>query len=158
MKNTMNIKKKSLVMNNVITVKKAVMSEKDFDEAALALRSAVIEKGLYPTGPIVYQKELLADGMCEYTLYVSVNQAVEIQEKGMVSFIPKLEVKQGLCIRHVSEGDVMESEYILLEECARRNQINLQKPYYHVCMNVYGETIVDVFAAMKEENENDDNV
>ncbi len=151
----MKIKKKSLVMNNVICVKKAVMNPQEIEKAAFFLRKAVIEKGIYPTGPIVYQQEQLQDGTYEYALYVSVNQPVDVKEEGNIEFISKLEIAQGLCMRHMSMDDNVTKEYILLEECAKRNHMTLAKPYYQVCMSVYGETIIDVFAPIAGEENND---
>ena len=151
----MMIKKKMLVMNNVISVQKVVMNSQEIDKVAFDLRRAVISKGLYPTGPIVYQQRQLEGGTYEYTLYVSVNQPIEIKEEGNIKFIPRLEITQGLCMRHMSMDDDVTREYLLLEECAKRNHMELEKPYYQICMNVYGETIIDVFVPISGENNND---
>ena len=143
-------------MNNVLSVQKVVINTKEIDKVALILRQAVIEKGLYPTGPIVYQQEQLKDGKWEYTLYVSVNAPVKIEQEGEIIFIPKLKVEHGLCMRHMSMDDDVMKDYIILEMCAEKNHMKLVKPYYQICMNVYGETIIDVFAPICGE-EKDDN-
>ncbi|WP_075721936.1 DUF5085 family protein [Roseburia sp. 499] len=150
----MIVKKKTLAMNNVICAK-STMKQENMGTAALAMRAAIIEKGLYPTGPIVYQKTALENGEHEYKLYVSVNHPVDIKEERGISFIPKLEVQEGLCMRHLSEDDDVEKEYLVLEECARKNHMELEKPFFHICMNVYGETVVDIFAPICEGEKND---
>lgn len=150
----MIVKKKTLVMNNVICTK-STMKQEDIGKAALVMRAVIIEKGLYPTGPIVYQKELLENGQYEYKLYVSVNHSVEIREERGISFIPKFEVPEGLCIRHLSEDDDVEKEYLILEECARKNHMELEKPFFHICMNIYGETVIDIFAPICEGRKSD---
>lgn len=150
----MIVKKKTLAMNNVICAK-STMKQEDMWKAALVMRTAIIEKGLYPTGPVVYQKTALESGEHEYKLYVSVSHPVDIKEEGEISFLPKLEVTEGLCMRHLSEDDDVEKEYLILEECARKNHMKLEKPFFHICMNVYGETVIDIFAPICEGEEND---
>lgn len=150
----MIVKKKTLAMNNVVCVKN-IMKQEEISKAALVLRTAIIEKGLYPTGPVVYQKTALENGEYEYKLYVSVNHPVEIKEERGISFIPKLQIKEGLCMRHLSEDDDVEKEYLILEECAKKNHLGLKRPFFHICMNVYGETVIDIFAPVCEVEKND---
>lgn len=145
----MIVKKKTLAMNNVICAR-SILKQEEIGKAALVMRATIIEKGLYPTGPIIYQKTPLESGEQEYKLYVSVNHPVDIKEEGDISFLPKLEVPEGLCIRHLSEDDEVEKEYLILEECAKNNHMELKKPFFHICMNVYGETVIDIFAPICE--------
>lgn len=146
----MNIKKKTFVLHNVIQLQKT-MNKDDLGQLALLLRAAIIEKGLYPTSPVIYQKEVLNEDSCRYTMYVAVDQAVKLSSQDVISYLPSLEYEQGLCIRHLSDDNNFDSDEWLLEECARSNHLVLIKPFFHIMMNVYGDAITDIYAPIKGE-------
>ncbi len=148
----MRIKKKSLSMNNVICIT-GEMEGNEWVDLARDLRDLVISHGLYPTGPLVYQREEGDNDKSIYRFYMPVNNPIILKDDKLdreVTFLTELYSKEGLVIRHAEPEEGFESDYIMLESCAAANKLKLKKPYYHICMNMYGEQIVDVFAPLQE--------
>ena len=86
----MNIKRKPVILHNVIRAAAKCKSE-EWYISAVELRNAVIKSGLYGTGPIIYQfanydpKTDLAD----YTFYLPVNAPIQLAENGKYRFFPE---------------------------------------------------------------------
>jgi hypothetical protein len=64
-----------------------------------------------------------------------------------MEFTPEQRIDDALVFRVVDPADaVLEDAYLLLETCALQQGYALKKPFYHVLLNVYGDSMVDVVA------------
>ncbi|MDX8360753.1 DUF5085 family protein [Cytobacillus sp. IB215316] len=148
----MKIKRCPIVFNNIISYT-TKCSHDEWPHAARELRNAVIKNGLYGTGPIIYQVSDFDEAVNEaqYTFYIPVNAAVKMAENEKYRFMDKLNIPDGLLIRHADLDESIGQSYQLLQACAEANDFSLQEPFYNIYLDVYGDGIIDIFAPIKEE-------
>ncbi|QCJ44245.1 DUF5085 family protein [Bacillus sp. S3] len=143
----MNIKRKPVVFHNVIRAAATCKSEEWF-ASAVELRNAVIKSGLYGTGPIIYQfagYDPKTD-MADYTFYLPVNAPIQLTENAKFQFFPEWKFSDGLVLRHADLEEDLEESYEVLRACADEFRLELQEPFYHIYLDVYGGGIIDIYA------------
>ncbi|WP_186580194.1 DUF5085 family protein [Aquibacillus kalidii] len=152
----MNVKRAPVIFHNVISTT-AICHVSEWHLLASDLRNAVISNGLYGTGPILYQiKDLNKENQkAEYTFYLPINQPIDMPENDKFRFIKKLEFKDGLVSRHAYLDEPLDFTYGLLGETAKLMDVNLQEPYFHIYLDVYGDGIIDVYAPITQGDLND---
>lgn len=149
----MKIKRTGLNFHNVISAR-AMCKENEWYETARDLRNAVIRNGLYGTGPVIYQIQPKDEGAeaTEYIFHLPVNEPVDMKENEQYSFIEQLNYDDGLVIRHADMDEDIEDSYELLRASAEAFGLELQEPYYHIYLDVYGdEGIIDIYAPIVKE-------
>lgn len=146
----MKIKRVRLQFENVISME-VVCEENEWFNHAEEFKHAIIKNNLYATGPVFYQISRDFDmNKYVYTLYVPINDVVKINKKDtQFKFIKDFRVEDCLMIRHSDLDEPIKETYNLLEQCAYKLDLVLEKPYYNIYLDVYGEGIIDVFAPIK---------
>lgn len=112
-------------------------------------RDMLIDLDLYTTSPLIYQKLKENDGKATFRLLISVNQPIEFKGESKLSYVTRLSYKDGLHIRHADIDQDLSESYKLLEEVAEANELELVKPYMNIVINVFGDSIVDIYAPIK---------
>lgn len=148
----MRIKRCPVEFNNVISTK-ARCRFNEWPMVAKELRNAVILNGLYGTGPIIYQVKGIEEsrGEAEYTFYLPVNEQIDMPENDKYTFYERWRLEDGLTFRHADLDEDIEVAYDFLRMAAKDNQLELEEPYYHIYLDVYGEGIIDIYAPIVKE-------
>lgn len=151
----MRIKRLPILFHNVLGMK----IQCPLDEWLLymaSIRNNIVLNDLYATGPISYQVEdttLESDEMI-FTFYQPVNESLIVDNDDEFFFQEELYFEDGLLIRCV-EIDSTEDMYEMLELAAKELNVTLQKPYLQTYLNVYGDGMLDIYAPIVKELEND---
>ncbi|WP_186577126.1 DUF5085 domain-containing protein [Aquibacillus kalidii] len=124
---------------------------------AQELRNSIIHNGLYGTGPIIYQVSRRNDWdfEAEYTFHVPINTSVDIVDNSTYRYSEFMRYEDGLMLRHADLDDDIEKTYELLRLCAKEHELELKEPFYNIYLDVYGDGIIDVFAPIIVEENND---
>ncbi|AST93454.1 DUF5085 family protein [Sutcliffiella cohnii] len=151
----MKIKRTSMMFNNVIKTTYRTRMDQWYEEAK-TLRNAIINNGLYGTGPVIYQVENIGDSgeeipEADYTFHVPINQPVTMEENAPFSFDELLHYEDGLLLRHADLDEDIEESYEILRACAEANNFLLKEPFYNIYLDVYGDGIIDIFAPIEKE-------
>jgi len=144
----MKIKRSPVVFHNLLKMTDICRPD-EWQTIALVMRNFTMQNGLYVNAPIVYQyvKDQREDGLSEFTVYLPINRSVEIEEDIPITFLPELKFDDALTFRLADlETEIVEEAYILLDACALEQGYELEKPFYHVHMSLYGENMIDVVA------------
>ncbi|WP_251551957.1 DUF5085 domain-containing protein [Neobacillus muris] len=149
----MKIKRSPIRFNNVISYT-AICKITEWHQAATELRNSVIENGLYGTGPVIFQVSSLDETAQEaqYTFHIPVNAPVKMAADSPFQFTESLAFDDGLLIRHADLDESIDDSYALLYACAEANQVKLQEPFFNIYLDVYGDGIIDVYAAIVKED------
>lgn len=152
----MKIKRCPIIFNNVISTKSKCKLD-EWSSIARDLRNTVIKSGLYATGPVIYQVENADpfENEAEYTFYLPINKPIELQENEKYSFQETWSFNDALVFRHADLDDEIELSYQILRIAAEDNQLVIQEPLYHIYLDVYGGGIIDIFAPIVKEGQND---
>jgi hypothetical protein len=143
----MKIKRSPVVFHNVLKMTDTCR-EDHWQTMALMMRNFVIQNGLYVNAPVFYQVSDI-DGEAdrkEYTVYVPINTTVELDEDVPMEFAEELKFDDALTFRIADPDTLLIEAYFLLDSCANDQGYNLIRPFYHVCFDVFGETMTDVIA------------
>ncbi|KAA0548509.1 DUF5085 domain-containing protein [Bacillus sp. BGMRC 2118] len=143
----MKIKRCPIIFHNVIS-HKAVCRVDEWHLTARRLRNAIIQNGLYATGPIIYKVSNLNEETleAEYTFYVPMNAPVEMKENELYTFEKTLQFEDGLLFRHADLDDDLGESYALLRDCAKEMDYTLENSFYNIYLDVYGDGVIDIFA------------
>jgi len=143
----MRIKRSSVTFNNILKLTDSC-DEGHWKTMALVMRNFIIENGLYTNAPAFYQVVDVEDDASrkEYTVYVPINQSVGLGEDIPMEFISELIFDDALTFRVADPATLLEEVYLILDTCASEQGYGLVRPFYHVCFDVFGETMIDVVA------------
>lgn len=146
----MQIKRKKIEFHNVISIK-SILENEDWFFLAEDLRKYIVEGGLYQTGPVFYQiKDVEESNKKEYTIFMPINALVNVKKESNIKFYPEFKIEDALVLRHADITEGIEPSYALIEDCATKNNINIDNSYYNIFLNVYGEGMIDIVAPIKE--------
>ncbi len=148
----MKIKRGPLVFHNVISAQ-ITCGVKEWMQHAQEFRNAILTNGLYGTGPVFYQVSPIEgnEREAQFSFYLPVNQKVEMEVNDTFSFIEEWRMDDGLMLRHADLDEDLDDTYTILHTCAHNYELQLEEPFYHIYLDVYGEGIVDVFAPIVAE-------
>jgi hypothetical protein len=143
----MKIKRSPVVFHNLLKLKDTCVGE-NWQTMALLMRNFVIMNNLYTNAPALYQVEYHNDEEDHrtYTVYLPVCSKVEIGEDVPMEFIEELQLDDAFTFRIADEDTMIEEAYFLLDACAEDMDVSIQRPFYHVAFDVFGETMTDVIA------------
>ncbi len=150
----LKVQYKSLSLLNLISITQVVEKE-EWLLPAIALRSQVVNNGIYPVGPVLFKFQPLENvpASGEFTYCVPVNDRVKLEKGSAYEYIDALVIEEALCVRFTDEDGSIEEVYQLIQETAEKNHITLDLSFYHVCLDVFGETWLDVYAPIVEVGE-----
>ncbi|MBC1476011.1 hypothetical protein HB852_15445 [Listeria grandensis] len=143
----MNVKESSFVLLNVLSLKQVVEIKK-WTEPAIALRNHVVTEGIYPVGPVAFEKQELENepDHAEYTFYLPLNVNIEINDQSPYEFTDIMALPETLCVRYSDyDGDISVA-YDTLRNYAEEKKLELADSFYHVSLDVYGEIWLDIHA------------
>ncbi len=150
----MKVQHKALSLLNLISITQIVKKE-DWLLPAIALRNQVVRNGIYAVGPVLYKYSQLENEpeYGEYTYCIPVNGRVDLGESSAYEYYDALIIKSALCVRFTDEDGDIEEAYNLIREVAEQHHMKLDSSFYHVCLDVYGDTWLDIYAPIIEVGE-----
>lgn len=150
----MKVQHKALSLLNLISIKQVVKKE-DWLLPAVALRNQVVHNGIYPVGPVLYTYTPLKDTeeYGEYMYSVPVNMRVELEEGSPYEYVDAFLIDSALCVRFTDDDGEIEDVYRLLQKYADEHYLTLDDSFYHVCLDVYGDMWLDIYAPIVEVGE-----
>jgi len=148
----MRIKRQPVVFHNVLSMTDRC-GPGEWGTMELLLRSIAAQNGLYPTAPTFYRYAGggAEGGLPEFTVHLPLGGPVQVGEGVPAEFLPEVAIGDALVYRVADaedDGAVREAEE-LLGLCAAQEGLELERPFYYVCLDVYGEAMVDVVAPVK---------
>ena len=147
----MKIKRSPLIFHNVISTE-VVCKKDEWASYARGFRNAIIENGLYATGPVIYTVEDTdsENDMCRVCLYIPINAEIEMKANDKYGFMKEMKFDDGLTLRHADLDDDIETEtYDVLKAAAGNYNLSLKEPFYNIYLDVYGDGIIDVYAPIE---------
>jgi hypothetical protein len=145
----MKIKRKPVVFHNLLSMKR-VCGKDELLDIAMALKELILTKGLYINAPVFYTSQSIDKDKYEYTVYVPINAEVEVSDEIPVTFIKEFEILDALVFRLADPNPLMEAEaYMLLDAAAESQKMELVRPFYHIMLNVFDDTMIDIVAPIK---------
>lgn len=150
----MKIQYKALSLLNLISITQIVKKE-DWLLPAIALRNQVVHNGIYAVGPVLFKYQPLENEpeYGEYTYSVPVNERVKLGENSAYEYVDGLIIEEALSVRFTDEDGDIEEAYNLMHEFAEQHHIKLDNGFYHVCLDVYGDMWLDIYAPIIEVGE-----
>lgn len=147
----MSVKEKKLSFNNVLCISNSIRND-EITDTANELKRFIISHGLYPTGPLFYQKiQKDQEEESEFRLFMPINTVVQIQGNSKLQFISSISFANCIYVRKADSDDPMEESYENIREYARINNKTITEDFYHVILDAYGEQIVDIYAPVEVE-------
>ncbi|PTG48926.1 DUF5085 family protein [Staphylococcus cohnii] len=108
-----------------------------------------MDKDIYPTGPIIFQKKSIGIGEYEYTAYISLNTELYDIPELNIEYLDMLEVGPTLSEKCFEESE-FEQVYNQIELAAKENEIQiLDQPYYHVMVDYFGGSVFEIYAQLE---------
>ncbi len=149
----MRIDRSAMKFNNVIS-SDVEGDVKDIFIMAQGFRNQILKSGLYTIAPLVYKVAIRNDGVCKMTLFLSLNMGVTLKENNDFSFDKEISFDDGLSIRHYDMETSLSESYKLLQAAAEALNVEIDEDYYHIHLNVYGESMADIYAPIIKDNNN----
>ncbi|AAT59706.1 MULTISPECIES: DUF5085 family protein [Bacillus] len=150
----MKVQYKALSLLNLISITQIVKKD-DWLLPAIALRNQVVHNDIYPIGPVLFTYSPLENEpeYGEYMYCVPVNGRVNMEEDSPYEYIDAILIEEALCVRFSDEDGDIEDAYRVLNEFAKQNHMKLDSSFYHVCLDVYGDMWLDIYAPIIEVGE-----
>lgn len=145
----MGIKRGPLEFHNVIGMKVTGTFE-EMQQKTMTLRNEVVRCGAYGIGPVLYQMTEQQEETAEYTIYMPLNVPVDSVEKAGYLYWDELRIEDGIKYREPDPDDASDDPDEVLMMAAEANGLLLQKPFYYICLNVFGESLIDIYAPIIE--------
>ncbi|WP_323703693.1 DUF5085 family protein [Mammaliicoccus sp. Dog046] len=143
-----------LVMPFCAKITFEIDKDDDWLEGLDTVNEFFMDKDIYPTGPIIFQRESIGIGEFEYTAYIALNNELHDIPELNIEYIDMLEVGPTLSEKCFEEEE-FEQVYKQIEVAAHENGIAIvDKPYYHVMVDYFGGTAFEIYAQL-ELNEDD---
>ncbi|MFF2753562.1 hypothetical protein ACFVR1_07345 [Psychrobacillus sp. NPDC058041] len=142
----------SLVFNNVLTYE-VVQKKEDWQEGITIMEDTIVNKDVYKNGPLFFSfSPNSAEGKTgKFTYYLPINSTLHLTEESNFSFQDSLILERALLLR---QQDIdFYSAYETFENYANFHQIELDKKYYCVLLEVYDDYIADFYVPIKEQGD-----
>ncbi|KGT37384.1 MAG: DUF5085 family protein [Weizmannia coagulans] len=146
----MIVRESSLVIQNVICVEEVIPHD-EWYVPALSLRMNLVNEDIYYTSPVIFTIEEMENepSFGKYTYYIGLNGQVEVPEDAFYKQLDYMEIMPAIYVR-CPEVDEIEDAYMLLRGYAVRNGLEIKEPFYHVCLDVFDDVMMDIYARVKE--------
>ncbi len=146
----MRVKQSSLVLLNLLS-RSVICGVDRWHEEGEELRKLALESGVYPNGPLVMTIGGVKNEpeLREYGLFLPLSSPVEGPAGRALGFRSRLCLRKTAAIRHYEADEPFAASYRELENAAYRRGIILERPFYHVCLEVNGERFFDIHAPIK---------
>ena len=147
----MSIRRCALMFENVVS-RSGQGSYEKWQDQIVQFRNSIIKNELYATGPIFYKISKMENDEYKYTIYVPVNEKLNINDKDKedYEFTERFFIKDGLTMKDYGFEDDLEDTDRILRECAENHNLKLTEEFYHISIDVYGEKIIQTYAPIKE--------
>ncbi|WP_353949068.1 hypothetical protein ABNN70_05840 [Sporolactobacillus sp. Y61] len=145
------IKQSSLVLLNLLS-RKVICRDSSWYEEGEELRRLALESGVYPNGPLVMTAAEVPHEpeFTEYTVYLPVSSPLSVDGDDSPGFLEMLQLRRTLVFRHYEADEPFTHTCQMIEAYAQQHRIILDKPFYHVCLEVNGDVFFDIHAPVKE--------
>ncbi|MGW8008081.1 DUF5085 family protein [Staphylococcus xylosus] len=108
-----------------------------------------MDKDIYPTGPIIFQKRPIGISEYEYTAFISLNTELHDIPELNIEYIDMLEIGPTLSEKCFEESE-FEQVYSQIELAAKENEVKvLDQPYYHVMVDYFGGSVFEIYAQLE---------
>lgn len=128
----------------------------DWLEGLDTVNEFFMDKDIYPTGPIIFQREVVGLGEVEYQAYIALNQRLNDIPELNIEYVDLLEVAPTISERCFVEEE-FDYVYQKIDFIAKENGFHLvDKPYYHVMIDYPGGKAFEVHAQIASIEDDDD--
>ncbi|MBP2099103.1 DUF5085 family protein [Enterococcus rivorum] len=147
----MKIEKRPLYMKNLISFTKEIHPS-DWEKGLTTLEVLELEDGLYQTGPLFFSiKDVPDNEEKAFTFYMPINWTTEFPpELTTVAFIDELSIDEAVLLRQADNEDNFLSARKLIDKYAEEEQLILDEETFVVCIEAYGEYILDIYVPIKD--------
>jgi hypothetical protein len=150
----MKIKRKLIVFSNIISLTCEGEIE-SWEEIVKDIRAVILANNLYSVAPPIFQ--YVKDDDCSriLTIYLSLNAPAELSDESPMTVMHELKFDDALVLRigDTDEKAISEAS-LLLEACGLEMNVELERPFYYVALDVYGDKMLDIIAPIIGEKNN----
>ena len=138
-----------LVMPFCVKVTFEIDKEENWLEGLDTVNEFFIDKDIYPTGPIIFQREPVGINEYQYTVFISLNDELQNIPELNIEYIDMLEIGPTLSEKCFDE-DEFEQVYQEINLAAENNDLSvIDQPYYHVMVDYFGGTVFEIYAQLE---------
>jgi hypothetical protein len=152
----MKIKRKPVVFHNVISLS-AIGEIDSWEHVVQDMRAIIFANDLYAVAPPMF-RYIQEDDSAEkiLTVFLSLNAPIEPEENSPMLFMEEMKFDDAFVFRlgDVDEKNINETS-LLIEACAFEFKVELERPFYYVALDVYGDKMLDIIAPIVGEKSDD---
>ncbi|MEX2948700.1 DUF5085 family protein [Staphylococcus warneri] len=138
-----------LVMPFCVKITFEIDKEENWLEGLDTVNEFFIDKDIYPTGPIIFQREPVGINEYQYTVFISLNDELQNIPELNIEYIDMLEIGPTLSEKCFDE-DEFEQVYQEINLAAENNDLSvIDQPYYHVMVDYFGGTVFEIYAQLE---------
>ncbi|MER2261391.1 MAG: DUF5085 family protein [Psychrobacillus sp.] len=130
--------------------------EKDnWQEGIYYLEDIALSKDVYRNGPLFfsYKEKVDNSGLIEFTYYLPISSQVEVTEDSDFTFQKDFKLDRALLLRQADEMLNINVAFDEIKSFSNENNMEIENYFYCVLLNVYGEYIVDLYAPLKSQGD-----
>ncbi|MFT2155710.1 DUF5085 family protein [Staphylococcus epidermidis] len=144
-----------LIMPYCVKITFEIDKEENWLESLDTVNEFFIDKDIYPTGPIIFQRKLIGINEYQYTVFISLNDELQHIPELNIEYIDMLEVVPTLSEKCFNE-DEFEQVYKEINLAAENNDLSvIDQPYYHVMVDYFGGTVFEIYAQLEIGDDNE---
>lgn len=141
----------SLVFDNVLSYE-VIQKKEDWQDGISIMENSIVKEDLYKNGPLFFSFSPISNEEVtgKFTYYLPINSPIHLSEESNFSFKDTLMLERALLMRQLEQDIDFYSAYEILKTYANAHEIELDKTYYCVLLEVYGDYIFDLYVPIKD--------
>lgn len=150
----MGIELCALMFENLL-VYQAEGEKDNWQEGIYYLEDIALSKDVYRNGPLFfsYKEKVDNSGLIEFTYYLPISSQVEVTEDSDFTFQKDFKLDRALLLRQADEMLNINVAFDEIKSFSNENNMEIENYFYCVLLNVYGEYIVDLYAPLKSQGD-----
>lgn len=150
----MGIELCALMFENLLVYKTEGKKE-SWQEGAYYLEDIALSKDAYRNGPLFFSyKEKMDDRtIAEFTYYLPISSPVEVSDDSDFTFQKDFKLDRALLLRQADEKLDINIAFEEVKAFSKENNLEIEDFFYCILLNVYGEYIVDLYAPVKSQGD-----
>ncbi|MEK4523007.1 DUF5085 family protein [Psychrobacillus sp. FSL W7-1493] len=150
----MGIELCALMFENLLVYKTEGKKE-SWQEGIYYLDDIALSKDVYRNGPLFfsYKGNDTDQTLGEFTYYLPISSPVEVTEDSDFTFQKDFKLDRALLLRQADEKLDINIAFAEVQAFSNENNLEIEDYFYCILLNVYGEYIVDLYAPLKSQGD-----
>lgn len=150
----MGIELCALMFENLLVYQTEAEKE-NWQDGIYYLEDLALSKDVYRNGPLFFSYKEKGDSisLAEITYYLPISSPVEVSEDSDFTFQKEFKLDRALLLRQADEKLDIKVAFTEIKSFSNENKMEIEDYFYCVLLNVYGEYIVDLYAPLKSQGD-----